>query len=56
MTQEIQTLVRLKNINLRIYGTKHVSAFDLLDRMTDEEIEEVLEAIGQTLVQEGRLD
>ena len=51
MNQEIQTIVRLKNINVL-----HVSAFDLIDRLTDEELQQMFFTAAEELKQEGRLD
>lgn len=51
MHQEVLTLARLKSINI-----KHVSVYDMIDRLADEEIKMMFEVKWYNLKEDGRLD
>lgn len=55
MHQEIITLTRLKNIDFRLEKIKYISAFEVIDIMTDEEIKETFSKAIEVLTIEGRI-
>lgn len=56
MNQDTQTITRLKDCNIFLGSKKFSTAYEILDRMTDDEIFTMFDKQAQELIKEGRLN
>ena len=55
MNQEIQTLTRLKSINIFLGDKKFTDAFQIIDQLTDDELFAIFDQATKDLLKEGRI-